>query len=108
MVSWIWLNPKQYPDWQETIVNPICKGAVNAPFAVAEFRRTFPLKGEACSLVLRVSGDAAYRIWVNEHMIGQGPPSSGGDFLCDDIIDVVTVKSCAGRQLKLGRRRRSL
>lgn len=83
MVSWIWLNPKQYPDRQETIVNPICKGAVNAPFAVAEFRRTFPLKSEACSLVLRVSGDAAYRIWVNEHAVGQGPPSSGGDFLCD-------------------------
>jgi len=77
--QWIWLDPKNYPERQQTLQtrNP------NPPegrYAVVEFRREYRFDAEVESAALRFSGDSSFQLYCNGDFLASGPASVGGDF----------------------------
>lgn len=85
MSQWIWLDPQFEEAYQ--LCRPCAmdreEGKKDAcRYAVAEFRRSYAFDRPVESVSLRVSGDTVYRLYLNGALVGQGPVSAGGDFLC--------------------------
>lgn len=79
--QWIWLDPIQYPEFQtneQRIFSPL-----TGQDCVVDFRKKISFLQLPEQVTLYVSGDALFRLWQNEHFVGQGPASAGGDFLMD-------------------------
>ena len=84
--AWIWLDPGLYPEYQNSRYNSFSPdappGARALRYGVAEFRHAIHADKDIVRVDLRVSADAAFRLWINDGWVGSGPPSAGGDFLC--------------------------
>ena len=79
MADWIWLNAEKYPLCQTTRRTTFAEPK-NAPFAMAEFRKTVKLRARPIRVTLNVSGDTKYWLWVDGRFMGMGPVCAGGDY----------------------------
>ncbi len=77
--NWIWLNRRDYPEYQNTHVSYWCdKDDFN--YCVAEFKKEYVFSKKIEKLVLRVSGDTLFRLYLNDKYVGDGPAKEGRDF----------------------------
>ncbi len=85
-MPWIWLNEKQYPEYQHSFNNVLldCKNKESSDYnyCVADFKKTFNFNKNINKIKLRVSGDSFFQLFINGDLKGVGPASPGGDFLC--------------------------
>lgn len=78
--KWIWLPADRYPDRQKSHYH--AESAVHdGVYTVAEFRRDYDFGCAVTEMKLRVSGDTAFRLYLNGGIIVSGPVCVGGDFL---------------------------
>ena len=77
--KWIWLNPELYPQYQKTWCTTFEEPG-ERKFAVAEFRKEFPLGGAVKNVHIDVFGDTKFWLYESERLIGMGPVCPGGDF----------------------------
>lgn len=86
-MAWIWLNAKQYPQYQFNY--PTINGLegdwhqylLHWHYCVAEFKKDFVFEKPVRELRLKVSGDSFFQLYLNESLCGIGPTAAGGDFL---------------------------
>ena len=76
---WIWLSPEQYPELQLTEQRIFWPKKYKD--CVAEFQKIISFSQIPRKIILYMSGDSVFRLWLNEKFIGQGPVSAGVDFL---------------------------
>lgn len=85
-MSWIWLDEKAYPEFQKNISSIMQSDEVksdgNINYCVADFYKKFDFNKKIEKIKIRVSADSSYILYLNNELIGIGPASSGGDFLC--------------------------
>jgi hypothetical protein len=77
--AWIWVDGDP-SDAAPIPYTTFVKSYDAARFAVAEFRKSYPLEKKLCALSVEVSADVFYRLYVNGELIGCGPVSAGGDW----------------------------
>ncbi|HEX2950372.1 MAG TPA: alpha-L-rhamnosidase C-terminal domain-containing protein [Armatimonadota bacterium] len=77
--EWIWLNAREYPEYQLSPCTSFCK-ANEHQYAVALFRKEVTLDADPQQIIAWVSGDTKYRLYINGRMAGRGPAEVGGDF----------------------------
>ena len=75
--KWIWLNSKEYPDYQ--ISRFMRDDEKNDKFAVAEFNNNYSYDKKIVSAEIKVSASIKYLLWINDKYIGRGPIDNGGD-----------------------------
>ncbi len=83
-VQWIWLDSVQYPEFQKNQQH--ISWPKTGKDCVAEFKKTLSFLQKPKQITLYVSGDALFRLWINDEFVGQGPASAGGDFLLSGPI----------------------
>lgn len=85
-MPWIWLNEKQYPEYKQSFYNILAdcenKDSADYNYCVADFRKTLNFNKAVNKITLRVSADSFFHLFINGDLIGVGPSSPGGDFLC--------------------------
>ncbi len=85
-MAWIWLNEKEYPEFQLNRYNTLydCenKNTNEYNYCVVEFCKELSFKKKIKLFRFRVSADNEYILHINDELIGIGPASAGGDFLC--------------------------
>ena len=77
--NWIWLSKKRYPEYQNTYLSEFSENK-QFNYCVAEFARTYKTEKKIEKLVIRVSGDTNFRLWLNGEYIGEGPVNESRDF----------------------------
>lgn len=75
--NWIWLDSKEYPDYQFSFQTKFCDNT-DYQFAIIQFKKEYDIKNGLAEI--RVSGDCRYRLFANEEFVGMGPTFSGGDW----------------------------
>lgn len=80
--QWIWLPGGLYPNHQSTRFDGLSDASEDT-YTVAEFKRVYFFDQTVVKVKLRFSGDTAFQLFCNGEMIGTGPVSVGGDFLCN-------------------------
>ena len=81
--EWIWIDPGLYPEYQKNAqFGEACSGAD----CVVSFRKTLFFERIPEQLILQVSGDAVFRLFINGSFVGQGPAPAGGDFLQKGVL----------------------
>ena len=91
--QWIWLDPKEYPEYQITRYNGFLPE--NDSYTVAEFTRTYSCGRMIRSVSLRFSGDTEYRLLCNGKLVATGPATIAGDFMCNDRVRPWHYATCA-------------
>ena len=85
-MPWIWLDPNEYPEYQKNQYNILydCENKKSEDFkyVVVNFSKKYKYDKKLKSIKIRVSADNKYILHINGNLIGIGPASSGGDFLC--------------------------
>jgi len=82
--NWIWLNQKEYPEFQESVFSVFCEMKQQHKHAVALFRKVVVLDNGIESIQAWVSADLKYRLYVNGTMVGRGPAETAGDYAFAD------------------------
>ncbi len=82
--QWIWLPSQIYPEKQTTYYTHMAPNGAGH-YTAAAFERNYTLGKAISHIRLRVSGDTAFRLWINNTDTVYGPPSSGGDFLFNEM-----------------------
>jgi|GEM_PF-651151 len=77
--DWIWLNQSRYNENQETQTawrkNPRYKGQYKALF-----RKSFDLTGFPDQVIMSITADVSFRIFINGVFVAQGPANIGNDY----------------------------
>lgn len=77
--DWIWLNKVRFKEYQETQIewksNPGYKGQYKAIF-----RKKFELINIPENVIMSITADVFFRIYINETMVAQGPANIGNDY----------------------------
>lgn len=81
--QWIWLPERVYPDAQTTVYNGF-QDKTEGNYTVAEFQKDYQFAKKIVSVKLVFSGDTLFQLFCNEELIATGPPSVGGDYMCDE------------------------
>ncbi len=83
-MSWIWLDEKYYPEYQNNKFNTLydCDNKEICKYAVADFSKSFSFGKQIKSVNIRISADNEYILFINDEFKGIGPALPGGDFLC--------------------------
>lgn len=85
-MPWIWLDKNKYPEYQLNNYNILydCenKNEDKYNYVVADISKKYNFDKKIKALSFRVSADNTYILHINNKLIGIGPASSGGDFLC--------------------------
>lgn len=84
-MPWIWLDSNDYPEYQKNQYNILydCENKSGEfKYSVADILKKYQFEKNIKSIKLRVSADNKYILHLNGNLIGIGPASSGGDFLC--------------------------
>lgn len=82
--KWIWLDAQSYPAIQQCDYSSM-QTVKSDVYAVAEFRKDYRFGKNISNITLRVSGDTAFEIFLNDSLILTGPVPAGTDFLCNDM-----------------------
>ena len=77
--KWIWLNKKDYPNIQRT-TTWFAKDYADFSCRFAEFKKGFHFDKKIEKIVVEVSADVKYFLYVNDKYIGVGPVTPGGDY----------------------------
>ncbi len=77
---WIWLPVRAYPDAQSTVFSALIDTS-GGNYTVAEFSKSYTFDKPIRRACLRVSADTAFRLYLNDQVIVNGPPCVGGDFI---------------------------
>ncbi len=77
--NWIWLSNAVYPQYQKTFADFECD-RTGCNYCVAEFCRKYCFDKKIKKLVLRVSGDSYFRLFINGKYVCEGPEKEGRDF----------------------------
>ena len=79
--KWIWLNKRAYPNVQKTTTwfsaehkQYICR--------FAEIEKEFVFDKKIAKVVIEISADVKYFLYVNGQYVGVGPVTPGGDYNC--------------------------
>lgn len=77
--DWIWLNPADYKDYQETQTvwgtHPGYKKEYKALF-----RKSFELTVVPDEVIMSITADISFRAYINGQFVAQGPSNIGSDF----------------------------
>ena len=76
---WIWLPESDFPTCQKAPVSWYAETA-GYQYGVACFRREFELPEGSGPYRAVITGDCKYRIFINDRIVGDGPPEIGGDY----------------------------
>ena len=79
----IWLPESRYSEQIRSRFNTNLPGSPDERYAVAEFRREYSFQRCPKSVVVTVTGEAQFFLYVNNQFVGLGPVSAGGDFLAE-------------------------
>lgn len=86
IMPWIWLDKNIYPEYQKNSYNILydCDNITSDEYkyVVADISKKYHFDKEIKKFEFRVSADNKYILHINDNLIGIGPASSGGDFLC--------------------------
>lgn len=83
--NWIWLPQKEYPHEQTTVYSGFLKKKADN-YTVAEFKKTYSFDQKVLRAELRFSGDSAFQLFCNDHIVATGPACVGGDFIGNDTV----------------------
>jgi hypothetical protein len=91
-MPWIWLDENKYPEYQRNKFNILydCenKETEEYNYCVADITKLYDFSqyNKLIDFVeFHVSADNSYILHINGNLIGIGPTSSGGDFLCRGV-----------------------
>lgn len=77
--EWIWLNEVSFKDYQETQTewkkNPLYKRQYKAIF-----RKSFGLTEVPDQVIMSITADISFRIYINGSFVAQGPANIGNDY----------------------------
>jgi len=77
--DWIWLNQSRFGEYQETQIdwrkNPEYKMQYKALF-----RKSFDLNRLPDQVILSITADVSFRVYINETYVAQGPANVGNDY----------------------------
>ena len=77
--DWIWLNESRFKEYQETQIewkkNPGYKRQYKALF-----RKSFVLTGVPDQVIISITADVSFRLYINGTYIAQGPANTGNDY----------------------------
>lgn len=82
--KWIWLDEKQYPQYQTTIYSGCLPDKESGNYTVAEFVKDYSFDSEVIEAELCFSGDTEFQLFLNGDFLATGPVSVGGDFLFNE------------------------
>lgn len=77
--NWIWLDPDRYPNEQKTY-STFFSQKNGFRYCVAEFKRAFTWGKPIEKVIIRVSGDTSFRLYLNGEFVGEGPVKEVNDF----------------------------
>lgn len=77
--DWIWLNPSLFSKYQETQIHWIKNPRYQTQYKVL-FRKNFELSSLPNQVIMSISADVSYRVFINGIFIAQGPPNIGNDY----------------------------
>ena len=77
--KWIWLPPNKYFEPQETATYASLKRKELSCY-LAEFKKDFVFDKKIEKIIIEISADVKYFLYLNERYVGVGPVTSGGDF----------------------------
>jgi len=77
--DWIWLSQSKFNEYQETRIdwrqNPGYKGQYKALF-----RKKFDLTEVPEQVLISITADVSFRLYINETFVAQGPANIGNDY----------------------------
>lgn len=77
--KWLWLNQKEYPDIQKT-TTWFSKNYKEFSCRFVEFEKTVFFEKQIKKVIVEISADVKYFLYVNDKYIGVGPVTPGGDY----------------------------
>ena len=78
--QWIWLNRDRYPEYEDVPISVFHPGMKTSKYRIAEFRKKLVFDQTAEEIVIDISADVKFWLYVNGTYIGAGPVCAGGDF----------------------------
>ncbi len=77
--KWIWLNPLTYPNVQKS-TTWFSKDYHDYSCRFAEFKREYLFDQQIEKVVIQISADVKYFLYINDAYVGVGPVTPGGDY----------------------------
>ena len=77
--QWIWLNPIKYPNVQKS-TTWFSKDYHDYSCRFAEFQKEYHFEKQIEKVVIQISADVKYFLYVNGRYVGVGPVTPGGDY----------------------------
>lgn len=77
--KWIWLKRSEYPDVQKS-TNIFAENYKEFSCRFAEFEKEYVFESEVKKIVLEISADVKYFLYVNGRYVDVGPVLPGGDY----------------------------
>ena len=79
MRNFIWLNKKNYQDYQKNICTCF-DNSMDSRFSVIGFKKKYCFKKHVKKAEIRIFADTKYFLYVNDKYFGDGPVCPGGDY----------------------------
>jgi len=77
--NWIWLNESRFKEYQETQIDWKNNPSYNGHYK-ALFRKSFDLTELPDQVIMSITADVSFRIFINGAFIAQGPANIGNDY----------------------------
>lgn len=77
--DWIWLHSSRFGEFQETQIEWVTNPRYKKQYT-ALFRKSFELAELPDQAILSLTADVAFRIYLNEVFVAQGPANIGNDY----------------------------
>jgi alpha-L-rhamnosidase len=77
--EWIWLNSSRFHEYQETQIEWVNNPGYKKQYK-ALFRKSFKLIDVPDQVIMSLTADVSFRIYINENFVAQGPANIGNDF----------------------------
>jgi hypothetical protein len=80
--DWIWLNSSRFHEYQETRIEWVKNTRYKKQYK-ALFRKSFTLTEVPDQVIMSITADVFFRIYINEIFVAQGPANIGNDYFDD-------------------------
>ncbi len=77
--DWIWLNQTLFKDYQETQIEWVKNPRYKQQYK-AIFRKYFNLSALPDKVIMSITADVYFRVYINEKFVAQGPANMGNDY----------------------------
>ena len=78
--KWIWLDDKVYPNMNKSAISMFDVENMDYKYIVAEFQKNKKYNKNIKNIVIEVSADVRFWLYVNGEIQGVGPVCAGGDY----------------------------